>query len=237
MKNIRTAIMLALFAKATLLLESQNAMVNQTAPPVINQPDETYIVEHIQSALSSTQYSVRLYFHGVCNADGENRLVFPSSTVLPTTGNEKGIAAIREMFRDDQNVVVSVDSSNVVRIYIGHVYRQILDTNLSSLKLTTFAQYNPDGPGGAIELLESAQPVQAAMQDLGTRQEPAFYIGLDQPALRKRPHLPPSISDITLDQALDVVARTFPGVVVYGECGNHDKSHTIDIKFHWYPSR
>ena len=37
-------------------------------------------------------------------------------------------------------------------------------------------------------------------------------------------------------KALDVIAKTFPGVVVYGECENHDKGHTIDIKFDWYPS-
>jgi len=236
MKNIRTVIMLALFAQATVLLETQKTMGNQTSPPVSNQPDETYIIGRLQAALSSTQFAVRLYYDGACGTDGRNDLLFPPVTVLPAAGNEKGVAAIREMFRDDKSVLVSVDSSNVVRIYIGHVYEPVLDTTVSSIKLTTTAQYNPGGPGGAIDLLESAVSVQAAMREFGIHQEPAFYIGLEQPPLRKGPHLPPKISGVSLDQALDAISRTFPGVVVYGECENRDKSHIIDINFDWFRS-
>jgi len=236
MKNIRTLIMLALFTQATVLLESQKTMGNQTPPPVTNQPDETYIIGRIQAARSSTQFAVRLYYHGACDLDERNDLLFPSVTVLPVAGNEKGVAAVREMFRNDKNVLVSVDSSNEVRVYIGHVYQPVLDTALSSIELTTTARYNPGGPGGAIDLLESAAPVQAAMRGFGMHQEPAFYIGLEQPPIRKRPHLPPTISGVTLDQALDAISRTFPGVVVYGECENRDKSHIIDIRFDWYRS-
>jgi hypothetical protein len=173
-------------------------------------------------------------------------VLFPSVTVLPVAGNKKGVAAIREMFRDDKSVLVSVDSSNVVRIYIGHVYKPVLDTTLSSIELTTTAQYNPGGPGGAIDLLESAVPVQAAMREFGMAEESDFYIGLEQPPIPKRPHLPPTISGVTLDQALDAISRTFPGVVVYGECENRDYSHITGIKdyshivaiyFDWYRSQ
>jgi hypothetical protein len=240
MKDIRTVIMLVLFTQATVLLESQKTMGNQISPPVTNQPDETYIIGRLQAALSSTQFAVRLYYHGACTVDGRNGLLFPSVTVLPAAGNERGVAAIREMFRDDKSVLVSVDSSNVVRIYIGHVYKPVLDTPLSSIMLTTTAQYNP---GGAIDLLESAVPVQAAMREFGMVQESDFLIGLVQPAIPNRPHLPPTISGVTLDQALDTISTTFPGVVVYGECENRDYSHLTDIKdyshiiaiyFDWY---
>lgn len=236
MKNIRTVIMLVLIAQATVLLESQKTMESQISPPVTNQPDEAYIIGRVQAALSSTQFAVRLYYHGTCDLGGRNDLLFPSVTVLPVASNEKGIAAIREMFRDDKSVIVSVDSSNIVRIYMGHVYKPVLDATLSSIALTSTAQYNPGGPGGAIDLLESAAPVQAAMHEFGMSQEPAFYIGLEQPPIPKLPHLPPTIGGVTLDQALDAISRTFPGVVVYGECENGDNRHIIDINFDWYRS-
>ena len=238
MKRVLTVIILALFIRTTQLLESQATTVKGSLPTVNSHSDETYIIERIQSALSSTQYGVRLYFRGACSEDGNNTVEFPLVNVLPRADKEdRGIPAVREMFRNDNDVVVSVDSSNIVRINIGSVHKSVLDTRLSSIKLPTTARYNPGGPGGTIDVLESSAPVQAAMREFGMHQEPAFYIGLEQPPLPKLPHLPPSMSDLSVDQALDTVAKTFPGVVVYGECENNDKSHTIDIKFDWYPSR
>jgi hypothetical protein len=232
MKNIRTAIMLILFAQATVLLESQRTMGIQVSAPVTNQPDETYILGRLRVALSSTQFAVRLYYHGTCGLPGTDELLFPSVTVLHLSDNEKAVAAIRKMFRDDKSVLVSVDSSNIVRIYIGDVYRPLLRTTLPSIKLTADAQYNPGGLGGAISLFESTEPVQAAMRKLRMDQEPVFYIGLIQPATPKAPHLPPTISGVTLEQALDSISKTFPGVVVYGECEHSDHSHIFDINYY-----
>lgn len=232
MKNICIAIMLFLFAQATVLLESQKTKGDQISPPITNQPDETYILERLQSALSSTQFAGRLYYHGSCGPPGKYELLFPTVAVRPIASNKKGVAAVRETFRDDKNVLISVTSPNVVRIEIGHVYKQILNTALSSIKLTSDAQYNPDGPGGAISLLESTEPVRAAMREFRIDQKPVFYIGLIQPAIPNAPHLPPTISGVTLDQALDAISKTFSGVVVYGECENRDHSHTADTEFY-----
>jgi hypothetical protein len=236
MKDLRKVTMLAMVVLAALLLGSQNFLA-QPAPSQLNhESDEAYILGRLQSALFSTRYAVRLYFHGVCDVNGEGALRFPSVTVRQPAGNEQGIRAVREMFGNNANVIVSVDSSNVIRITLGAVYRSFLDTRLPSIRLTTSARYNPDGPGGAIDLLESAAPVQAAMRELGIHQEDYFYIGLQRPALRRIPHLPSSIGGVSLDQSLDAIAKTFPGVVVYGECEDLDKKHSIDIKFDWYPS-
>jgi hypothetical protein len=243
MKGICTAILVILFFRTNQLLEAQVATVKQPPPSANTQSDETYIMGRLQSALSSTQYGVRLYFHGACSAGSESALRFPSVDVLPPPDlsppdKEQGVSAVREIFRNDKNVVVSVDSSqNVVRITIGNVYKSVLDTRIPSIKLTNTARYNPDGPGGAIDALEFAAPVQSAMRVLRMHQEPAFYIGLKQPSLPRSPHLPPSMRGLTFDQALDAIAKTFPGVVVYGECESHNKSHRIDIQFDWYPSK
>ena len=38
-----------------------------------------------------------------------------------------------------------------------------------------------------------------------------------------------------MDQVLDSIAKTFPGVVVYGECTHPDNSRTIDIRLFDFP--
>jgi hypothetical protein len=45
------------------------------------------------------------------------------------------------------------------------------------------------------------------------------------------PHLPETIQNMTVDQALDVIARTFKGIVIYGECArsNGERSFWIDF--------
>jgi hypothetical protein len=228
------AMMVVLLLNGNQLLRSQTSAAKLPLLPAGSQPDERYIIERLQSAVSSTQYAVRIYFHGACGAGDTINLQFPKVDVLPPETNQKGVQAIREMFRNDENVTISVDPSNVVRIIIGNVSRSLLDTKLSSVKLTTAAQFNPGGPGGAIDLLIASKSIQEAMRKHQFHQEPSFYIGLEQPPSRKGHRLPVTISDLSLDQALDTIAKTFPGVVMYGECDDTTKGHTIDIKFDWY---
>jgi hypothetical protein len=56
------------------------------------------------------------------------------------------------------------------------------------------------------------------MQDLKIRIPPRpFSIGIAQPA-DGFPHLPAVITNVTMDQALDIVAKTFKGIVLYKFC-------------------
>jgi hypothetical protein len=38
------------------------------------------------------------------------------------------------------------------------------------------------------------------------------------PGWKGLPHLPGSVNDVTVDQALDMIAKTWGGPVVYGAC-------------------
>ncbi len=210
------------------LLRSQTA-ATKVSPLPSEPPDERQIIERLKSALSSTQYSARMYFHGTCYGNGGDALRFPKIEVLPPKDGEHGVSAVRGMFRKNANVLVSVDASNIVRITVGKVYKPILETRLTSIELSDEARYNPDGPAGAIDAIEETAPVQEAMREYRMHRESAFYIGLLTPPIPKLPHLPAKMKDLSLDQTLDVIAKTFPGVVVYGECENLDMSYTIDI--------
>jgi hypothetical protein len=47
--------------------------------------------------------------------------------------------------------------------------------------------------------------------------------------------LPPMLEGVTVGEALDIIATTFGGIVVYGEC--KDNPRAIDIHFFGFPRR
>jgi len=222
-----------MFANGSQLLQPQTDSANQPLTLSSTKPDMAYIIRRVHSALGPTHRAVRLYFHGFCDVNDGNAVQFPHINVLPPEGNEEGIPAVLEMFRNDKSVMVSTDSSKIVRITIGNVYKPVLDTRLSSIKLTNVAQYNPNL---AIDALESAAPVQAARRLYRMHQESQMVIEAIAPPLRGEPHLPASMRNLTVDQALDSIAERFHGAVVYGECENGDKSHTVGIRYAWFRS-
>jgi hypothetical protein len=71
--------------------------------------------------------------------------------------------------------------------------------------------------------MENAPEVQSAMRELNIR-IPArpLSIGIAQPA-DGLPHLPSVITNVTMDQALDLVAKTFRGIVLYEFCSPPDQ--------------
>jgi hypothetical protein len=198
------------------------------------QRSDEAVIRYLHSTLVPVGKAARIYFHGTCGSAGDNGVLFPAIEVQPPADGDTGLEAVRQIFRNDKNVAVTESPSGIVRISIGNVYTSILNTRLPFLRLSETSQYNPDGPGGAIDALEEAAAVKSAMRELGVRQEPIFYIGLKEPALKTLPHLQPWIKNATMDQALDSIAETFPGVVVYGECSGPGGVHLVDISFDWF---
>jgi hypothetical protein len=45
------------------------------------------------------------------------------------------------------------------------------------------------------------------------------------------PHLPPLMTNVTVDDALDSVAQTFKGIVLYGACTQPDGKELFDINY------
>ena len=76
-------------------------------------------------------------------------------------------------------------------------------------------QYNPTLAIGAIE---STKEVEAAMRKLQVRPVPAIGVQLLAEPAKGLPHFPPSMKNVTVEQALDSIAKTFKDVVVYGAC-------------------
>lgn len=113
----------------------------------------------------------------------------------------------------------------MIRIRMGRVPDSILRTNISRVAFDPVAQYNNLI---AIFAVEGAPEVQFAMDTLGMR-VPIRILDIPIiPPLENLPHLPPILASMTMDQALDEVARTFHSIVLYGVCSN---SKLYEISF------
>lgn len=197
---------------------------------------EERVLTNLESALASSGKVARIYFRGACNKDDSGELLLPVMNIQIPAKAGSGLEAVREMFRDVSDVVVSEDRSGIVTIKIGDVSGAILDTKLPLLIFDQGAQYNPYGPGSAIAAIEKANEFKVALARLKVAKASVFYIIPQQPVLNTLPHLPPSIKNTTVDQALDSIAKTFQGVVTYGECKNSNGGSLIDIEFYWLHS-
>jgi hypothetical protein len=129
------------------------------------------------------------------------------------------------MFRRDRNVTVTDDGTGMVRIRIGEPADVILQTRIRKLSLDAEAQYNLESAIAAIEL---APEVQSAERKLKVDLHERTIDHLVVPPLPQLPHMPAEISDVTMDQALDRVSRTWGRIVFFGAC---DPPATYDIFF------
>jgi len=198
---------------------------------------EENVLINLELALASTGQGARIDFRGSCD-DTSNigKLLFPALKVHTPVKTGGGFESVRDMFRDDLNVVVSEDGSGLIKINIGKVSAAILNTPLPVITFSELEQYNPGGPGGAIARITETSEFKAAMTRLKLEQQSVFYILPVWPSEESYPHLPPSFKNTTVNQILDSIAKIFPAAVWYGECITPKGENFFDIQMSKFSS-
>lgn len=189
--------------------------------------NEEFVLRYLRPALNSIGTSGRIYYRGTCKKRGWDPIQFPKTEVQQSPKGVTDLDKIRGMFRNDGDVRVTELRPETIRIEIGNVSAAILQTKISLLELSPVEQYNP---AEAINAIEHTKYVKAAMQRLGVSLVPIF-LGLEVSPSQGLPHLPSSMKDMTFDKALDAVANTFKGIVVYGECPQTGVPHEFYVGF------
>jgi hypothetical protein len=175
--------------------------------------DEDEVLKRLFPLLSES--AGRLYYSADCPAQNDESVPFPLTALQPNSKNGRGLRAVRELFKNDANVLITEEPSGIAKVRIGNVSDAVLQTKISLLTLTPTEQYNPSMVFGVIN---STQEFKAAKRTMKIR--PALRVVSDllvQPR-KGYPHLPSALKNLTVDQLLDLVAKTFGGVVVYGAC-------------------
>jgi hypothetical protein len=192
------------------------------------------VIDLLRPVLKSIGGSARVYYSGSCptRQDPMRGISFPSVWLQQSQGTT-GIDAVRQIFRDDPNVVVRQDPSGRATIVIGTVSSTLLNTNIRNLTFTPTEQYTVLS---AVERIKIAASIEAKQQTLSFWPAPTIVDHLLQEPIVGLPHLPSLMQDIKLGAALDAVAAAFNGIATYGECIQPDGESVFDIGFERGPA-
>lgn len=183
-----------------------------------SQPNEDSVLEYLAPALSSAGEGARLYYRTECDMRKSQMwdpVPFPRVDVQPPSKGAKGLAAVREIFRSDQDVLVTEGPSGIIRIRIGNPPGRVLQARIRRLKLDALERQFPEW---TVYGIEKAGDVRAAMRGLHAKAAPYSPPLVSARVIRGAPHLPSAMRNVTLEQVLDLTASTFKGIVVYGAC-------------------
>lgn len=190
------------------------------------------ITQQIEPILVKFRRAARVDFHiNKCGPGGNGPfdfrpVPFPTTTVRPPNTDVNALAAVQSIFRDDPSVAVDEDATGLIRLRIGHVSDTLLKTKISKIKFDPETQYNVTF---AIDHLEDAPTVKAAMARLKRHPNLLPYFGGVMAPTPGWPHLSPQVSNTTYGELLDTIAQTFGGIVSHGEC---DDPGRINTNFH-----
>ena len=196
---------------------------------VISSVNGAAVLQRLGPALAPSGGACRIYYSTACEAKDESRIPSPEVNARPSKGTT-GLSALRDIFGNEKQVTVSQDRSGMIRITIGQPVSTLLRTKIHSLHFNVVEQYN--GELAVWAVLNSKQ-VNAAMRALGL-EVPVIVFGgsvnVPEEARRLR-HLPASIKNVTADQALGIVARTFAGIVLYQTCSKRNGKGLVSLDF------
>jgi hypothetical protein len=175
--------------------------------------------EYMRSATYFPDYTIRLYYRADCKSTNGLPVPFPAITVEAPAKGQTGLAAARHIFRNARNVVIREDPGRIIRIWIGDVPTAILQTRIRAVQLNRHAR---ETKLGAVEAILETKEVQAAMKNLGVG-TPSY--ASSESAISPPPY-PSEMKNVTFDEALDVIAKAWDGILIYGACTQPDKSGT-----------
>lgn len=184
------------------------------------QHHEEAVLGYLRDVAWSSRKAVRLYYEADCqpmkNSVVDYSVPFPFFPIQSPSADKTGVAAVREIFKNAQHVRITEEPPGIIRIWVGNVPTEILRTRISLLTLDRQAQYDPSSAIGAIE---TTKEMEAAKTSLGLSDAPVSG-GLVALAENGLPCLPASMKNITVDQALDMIAKTWGGPIVFGVCSS-----------------
>ena len=170
----------------------------------------------------------RLYYRADCWTERGDGILFPRLELEAPAKSKTGLAAIQDIFRKERQVTVTEGRSGISRTAIGNVNYELLNTKIHLLTFTPSERYNENE---AIRAIERTKEVQAKMHELKVEHTPTIFFGRVLEPAAGLPHLPVSLKDVTMDEALDRVAQTFGGLVTYGECTSGNGTRLFSVEF------
>jgi hypothetical protein len=119
------------------------------------------------------------------------------------------------LLAESKKVTIWQGKAGQLRVLVGDVSAELLTTKITLVSFRTVERYNAIE---AINAITQTKEIQAKLGELGLRQPatigPSFQ-QMPDPDRPLLPHLPASIKNVTMEEALDQVAETFDCVIIY----------------------
>jgi hypothetical protein len=181
----------------------------------------------ILDVLEKTSVSGSLEYSGRCGPQPPP--IFP--TILPFSQNHNGssLAMLRRMFADDPQMHVTQEPDGTIRIVDNTLSKDVLEIHLSSISFKDV--YDPIS---AQSLILSAPEVRSFMDVHGIRTHDGTMHemrGLNQEPQPGFPHISENLENVTVQQVMDRLLKTFPGLWVYENCPDGKSGRIIAFDF------
>lgn len=222
------ALVFALWCSLVGCKQITHASQDQPPKPIADVQTGQAAIRQLLAALKPEGKSARLDYRGACEASNSDVISFPSIKLSSPREEGSSLSKVTEMLRDNPGVSVNEAAGGIIRIKVPGVSGAILQTRITQITLDRDEQYDPNA---AIRAIFNAKEVQLASSQMHTRL--ALSVGgLENIPSRGMPHLEKSWKDVTVDQALDKVLRTFPGLIEYKECIRPNGDNLFDVRYH-----
>jgi len=187
--------------------------------------DELAINEFINALRKlriADEYPVRVYYHGNCTLVKKryfDTIPFPFSNLNAPSVDGGYVERVHSMFAKTDSVKVYIDEKKIVRVHIGNSIDYPLATKLSSVKIPSDAQYYPQTSAAYIST--SSEFVNSMKQFDLQATFPRLFSGALSIPTNKSPRMPENLTNVTVDEALDMVAEKFRKIVIFSTCDTH----------------
>lgn len=187
------------------------------------------LLQYLRPVLKADRGAGRLYYRVQCWAkEVGDDFSFPQLELEAPSKGRAGLDAVREIFTKCKEVTVAQGRDGTIGIRIGDVSGELLKTQIGLLTLKPRERYNPLQ---AIMAIGQTAEVQAKMRQLGVEEPVTVVQEHLQDLAPGLPHLSASVKNVTMDEALDRVAQTFGGLVIYGECTSANGTRLFSVTF------
>ena len=131
---------------------------------------------------------------------------------LRTLLESTDLTRVSYLFAKSKKVTISRGRSGQLRIFVGDVSDELLTTKINLVSFGPTERYNAID---AIIAITQTKEIQSKLRELGVEQPLTAYPGARQEPDRRVPHLPVSIKNVTMEEALDQVAETLGCLIIY----------------------
>jgi hypothetical protein len=188
--------------------------------------DQTVALPEVQKILSSAHLSGSLEYWGLC-AGSKPRSEFPR--LRPVSGHEgSALEVLQQMFAEDTKMQVTQESGGKIHMVETDVPTDLLEVKIHHISFPS--DYH--GPRMAMmAILHTAEVLDFMQHNISSKTAWGGW-GMPSDAIFiHKPVVSGELNDVTVEQALDYILQTFPGVWFYQNCYDREGRRTVSFGF------